>query len=101
MTAASRRRHDSITATIVQLEQLITALNRQIPLVAGTGERRIAQDAASLRDAAVARLAQLKAPGDRGHVARFDQHTERRGSRGPSEPVDKERLLSFVPAYDD
>jgi hypothetical protein len=90
-----------MTTLIAQLEQLITALDRRIPQVARAGERKIAQEAASLRDAAVARLAQLGASGRRPPLARAGEPLETRGLRAPREQLGDESLLSFVPAYHD
>jgi hypothetical protein len=46
---------------IGDLRELIRALDRRMPRLEGGGERRIARDAAALRDNALARIASLEA----------------------------------------
>ena len=49
---------------IIDLEELITALDRRVPRVEQAGENAIARDAIALRAKAVARLEELKASVD-------------------------------------
>ena len=85
---ADVKNHNAPIATIIaQLEQLVAALDRRIPQVARAGERTIAKDAASLRNAAVARLAQLAASTER-HATHCGQDSSRRDLRERLSAVD-------------
>ena len=53
-------------ALVIDLEELITALDRRVPRVEQAGENAIARDAIALRAKAVARLEELKAGVDAG-----------------------------------
>ena len=49
------------TRVIAALNELIAALDRRVPQVKRVGEERIAEEAATLRKDAVARIAELEA----------------------------------------
>ena len=91
------------TTIMAQLEELIIALERGIPYAARAGERKIAHDAASLRNAAVARLAQLAAADRDPHATRPVRYVAREGDirRASGGQRDQDSVFSVVPAYDD
>jgi hypothetical protein len=64
--AVSHQNRSELTrqSMIDDLRELITALNRRVPRLKGTGEVDIARDAAALRDKALARIAELERSGD-------------------------------------
>lgn len=53
---------------IAALSELIAALDRRVPQVERLGERRIARDAAVLRQEAAVRLEHLKNPSCQSHL---------------------------------
>ena len=57
---ATGERDDTPTEQIRQLRELIDALDRRVPQIERTGEIQIARDAASLRDKALKRIAELE-----------------------------------------
>lgn len=62
--AAIEHAHDPRRQSMIEdLRELITALNRRVPRLEGTGEIGIARDAAALRDKALERIAELERPG--------------------------------------
>ena len=92
---------------MTQLKELVTALDRRIPHVARAGEQKIAQEAAALRHAALARLSELARVG--GQAQDVTSHevggSHRKAPNHAGSPKPQQQgagtLFSFEPAYTD
>jgi hypothetical protein len=61
------------TRALRHLRELIAALDRRVPHIERIGETAIARDAATLRETALDRIAQLEAAGDGSALQRRDE----------------------------